>query len=317
MADASRNKPGPDWFKKAMDAPIKKNALEIDGCTISYRSWGSPDRPGMMMLHGSRAHALWYGPVAPLLAQRFYVVTPDLSGNGDSSWRDSYTMEQWARETVAVAAHSGLFNGPVPPVFVGHSVGGGVALRAAQLCSDKLLGVVLADAFRQPMDDDPVMQQFLGQPRPTAETERKHRVYKTREEATEKFELYPAVERPYHYPALVDYVAGHAVRRTDAGWTWKFDPNAYRGGVMPLEEMNIRAALLAKIDCPAAAIIAEHSHLLDPGTLPWLEDVAGWRFPHFIVTDCHHHIMLDQPLAFVAGLEAIALNWLAGLPGHS
>ena len=55
--------------------------------------------------------------LAPLLAQGRRVVAFSLSGMGRSGWRDTYSLEQHAREAIAVAEATG-FADAVPAVRV-------------------------------------------------------------------------------------------------------------------------------------------------------------------------------------------------------
>src|ERR1019366_6011017 len=71
----------------------------------------------------------WWDHIGPLLANGWRVVALDLSGHGDSGRRDSYTLDTWAREVLAVAADAGI---TTAPTVIGHSMGGLVTLRLAR-----------------------------------------------------------------------------------------------------------------------------------------------------------------------------------------
>ena len=45
-------------------------------------------RPGLLLVHGNAAHAYWWSFIAPLLARDYNVAAMDLSGMGDSGWRE-------------------------------------------------------------------------------------------------------------------------------------------------------------------------------------------------------------------------------------
>ena len=96
----------PQWFVDALArTPEALRDRPSTASTIHYRRWGSTERPGLVLVHGGAAHAGWWDHVAPLLAGEYCVVALDLSGHGDSGRRDTYDMETWAREVVAVAEH--------------------------------------------------------------------------------------------------------------------------------------------------------------------------------------------------------------------
>jgi haloacetate dehalogenase len=64
------------------DARFRKERRSIDGLAIHARIGG--DGPPLLLLHGfPQSHVIWHR-VAPLLADRFTLVMPDLRGYGDS-----------------------------------------------------------------------------------------------------------------------------------------------------------------------------------------------------------------------------------------
>ena len=90
------------------------------------------------------AHAHWWSFIAPQFTQRYFVIAPDLSGHGDSGRRDNYTMEQWADE---VMAGCGRRTAPrADRSFVGHSMGGHVAIAIAARFGHDLAGAIIVDA---------------------------------------------------------------------------------------------------------------------------------------------------------------------------
>ena len=175
-------------------------------------------------MHGGAAHAHWWSFLAPLLADRWHSVALDLSGHGDSGRRESYSLEAWAEEVMAVAERAAF---PSPPVVVGHSMGGLVAAQAALDFGESLAGAVLVDApLKRP---DPESQE--GSRRPAL---RPPSVYPTREEAVARFRLMPA--QPVSHRFLLEHVAAHSVREVPGGWTWKFDPFVFRRQRLPVGE---------------------------------------------------------------------------------
>lgn len=130
----------PAWFERAINAEPEWGNVVVDGCSIRYAVWGERGKPGIVLIHGSNAHLEWWRFVAPFLADQFRVVAFDLSGNGDSGWRNVYSGEVFAKETWAVCEDAGL--GEFPFV-VGHSFGGFVALETGHYFSSELGGLYL------------------------------------------------------------------------------------------------------------------------------------------------------------------------------
>ena len=111
----------PEWFLAAIATPAKQAAVEVDGASIAYRTYGDREDRGIVLVHGGAAHAHWWDHIAPLLAVDHMVVALDLSGHGDSGRREAYGLDMWAQEVLAVVADAGI---TAPPTVIGHSMGG-------------------------------------------------------------------------------------------------------------------------------------------------------------------------------------------------
>ena len=97
----------PAWFTEALAAPVSERVASQDGVPVAYRMWGGPSGRGIVLVHGGGAHSRWWDHIAPLLAADRRVIAIDLSGHGDSGRRESYTIDRWAREVLAVVADAG------------------------------------------------------------------------------------------------------------------------------------------------------------------------------------------------------------------
>ena len=121
-----------DWF-----AGFESRRFEVNGASISARLSrlvpGEPKRPALLLLHGfPQSHAMWRR-VADVLAERFFLVMPDLRGYGDSSKtpglpdHSNYSKRNMARDMVLLMDQLGINN-----FFVcGHDRGARVAHRLA------------------------------------------------------------------------------------------------------------------------------------------------------------------------------------------
>ena len=84
-------------------------------------------------MHGGGANANWWDFVAPFLTDTYDVVALSNSGNGDSGWRDAYSIDKWAQEVVRVCEHARYFDARRAgrPLVVSHSLGVYVTLTLA------------------------------------------------------------------------------------------------------------------------------------------------------------------------------------------
>jgi len=290
----------PDWFRRAIDTLAHSRFVDVDGCSIHYLTWfddkdGPQDdgRPGLLFVHGGGAHANWWRFIAPFFAEAYRVAAIDLSGMGDSGARETYLPETWAREIGAVLEDAHL--GP-RPVVVGHSFGGLIAMKYGAEHGDTLSGTVIVDSPVQDPNDTPL-------PKPAAPARSGPRVYPDLSTALARFRLMP--EQPCENAYIADFIAGTSIKQTNGGWTWKFDfkvMGSRRFGEPYGEELKA-------LKCRAALIYGEKSAIVSRRTVTYMSSVMGPKAPVVEIPQAHHHVMLDQPLAFVAALRAILDGW--------
>jgi pimeloyl-ACP methyl ester carboxylesterase len=295
-----RRSAAPAWFDAALAQVPERTHLEVEGAEIEVLSWGERGRPGLLLLHGFTAHADWWSFLAPLLAQGRRVVAFSLSGMGRSGWRDAYSLEQHAREAIAVADATGLFEPAVPPILVGHSFGSFATRIVAHTLGTQIGGIVLVDGALAVRDDD---VEYDGVP----VRGHRHRVYPTLEQALARFRFEPAQTCDNAY--IADFLARTSLGLTPAGhggdgWSWRFDPDL-RAKIHALPN----AELLASVPCRVALLFGERSKLMNSRRLDLIRRHTPPEAPWIVIPDAGHHIMVDQPLALVAALRSLLEAW--------
>ncbi|MBT3628025.1 MAG: alpha/beta fold hydrolase, partial [Rhodospirillaceae bacterium] len=111
---------------------FEQDKIDAGGVEINLVRGGSG--PPLLLLHGyPQSHVMWH-KVAPILAQHFTVVAPDLRGYGDSAKPEAgadhagYSKRASARDQVAVMTALGFEKF----ALVGHDRGARVAHRLAR-----------------------------------------------------------------------------------------------------------------------------------------------------------------------------------------
>jgi pimeloyl-ACP methyl ester carboxylesterase len=287
----------PGWFARAISTPHTEHTIEVSGCQVRYLNWGDRGNPGLVLVHGGAAHAHWWSFLAPLFIENYSVVALDLSGHGDSGQRELYPRSTWAEEVMAVSRHASFVG---PPILVGHSMGGLISIVAAALYGDELAGAIIVDApVRKP---DPETQE--GE---RGRAFRNPKTYPDLETARSHFRLVP--QQPCDNQYILDYIAERSLRRIEAGYTWKFDPKVFiRARAEAMHEH------LANVRCRVALIRGELSHVVPPETGAYMYQLLHRSAPLVTIPEAHHHLILDQPLAFVAALRALLADWEHSLP---
>lgn len=288
----------PTWFTRALATVPREHEIDAGGSRIHALSWGDPSLPGLVLVHGGAAHAHWWSFIAPALTRQFHVAALDLSGHGDSDRRDSYDMERWASEVLAVAGSLAMDR----PIVVGHSMGGFVAMVTAALHGPSITGTIIVDSpVRRP--DPETEEAARGRSFANPKT------YLTLDTAVEHFHLVPP--QPCENRYIVEHIARHSLRRTDEGWTWKFDPKVFqRFGPRELHEY------LAEVRGRVAVLHGEHSAIVTPDVTEHMNELLGRNAPFVEIPEAHHHVLLDQPLALIAALRALLAEWEHSRPSR-
>src|SRR5262245_24355284 len=63
---------------------IKYQSVDVGGLKVFYREAGAAGAPALLLLHGFPSASHMFRDLIPLLADRFYIVAPDLPGFGQS-----------------------------------------------------------------------------------------------------------------------------------------------------------------------------------------------------------------------------------------
>jgi len=283
----------PSWFISALDQKPAHFDIEVEGCRVHLRAWGDVNRPPLVLVHGGGAHSGWWDHIGPFFSSTHRVIALDLSGHGDSDYRASYDLGVWAREVLAVPAAAGTSG---RPSIVGHSLGGWVAGTAARIFGTQIDSIVVIDS--------PLRQRAPEEARLSG---RKRR-YRTRDEIIARFRAVPrqAVTLPY----IADHIALESIRKTFAGWVWKFDPRIFGENLDPEtpSEQELLEDMMAQMPCRIGYLRCA-AGLVSPAMADQIRSILQLRGPFIELAEAGHHPMLDQPLPLVAALRTLLEFW--------
>jgi pimeloyl-ACP methyl ester carboxylesterase len=289
---------GPAWFTGALEQLPDRGEVEVEGCLVRWLAWGDRSLPTLVLVHGGAANAFWWTFIGPLLADEYRVVAPHLSGHGDSGWRDTYRTELWAEEVLAVAAAGGGTS-PRRPYIAGHSLGSQVTAVAAARHGDTVAGAVLIDFGLRSRGERSQSAQ---------RADRSYRDWPTRAEALARFRVIPW--QPCENDFIVRHIAEQSVvQRPDGRWGWKFDPNLFGRSIE-----RYLGDYLTDIRVPVALLPGRDSRVVPPEITSRVLATLPRPVPVVPIPAAHHHVMLDQPLAFVAALRAVLATWSTPAP---
>ena len=136
--------PAPAAEKAEPTEGAARIAIAPDGVHVQYRVAGSGE-PAIVFIHGWSCDSNYWREQVPLFKQKYTVVTVDLAGHGGTGAnRSEWTMARFGQDVATALA-------AVPNqklVLVGHSMGGPVAIEAARLLDDRVVGIIGVDTFK-------------------------------------------------------------------------------------------------------------------------------------------------------------------------
>jgi pimeloyl-ACP methyl ester carboxylesterase len=272
----------------APDVPLRH--VTVDGTDIAYRVWegNAPDRPGLLFVHGFRAHARWWDHIIPFFMGEYRIATIDLGGCGDSQWRKHYTLAGFAREILAVIHAAKL----TPATVVAHSFGGSPTAYACAEEPDAIKRAVIIDS-RMFLREIP-----RPQPHEIAHLKFEKKSYPDLPSLLMRYRLLPT-SGPVAQE-LLNYIARHSTFKSDTGWSWKFDPVFH-----PELPDDPNRVIPPGITTPIDYIYGEQSDVVSPA----LVDIMAKSLPTcgkpIVIPHSNHHVLLEQPDSLTVALRAL------------
>jgi pimeloyl-ACP methyl ester carboxylesterase len=259
--------------------------FEVNALRLHGLEWGDPARPPLLFLHGGSAHCHWWDEVAPAFADRYHVVSLDQRGHGASQWSDppAYGTRDFVFDLAGLMERLGWER----MVLVGHSMGGHNAMTFAGWHPERLSAVVIVDS-----------RPAIPPERLERMRHRGHRIlrpYENPDQAMERFRLLPPETSA---PAsFLRHLAQAGIVEREGKWFYRFDPSS-NGSRAPVDAWP----LLPQITCPTLIVRGEFSPIMPVEMARAIQEkIPGAQLAD--IPGAYHHLMLDQPEAFVSLLE--------------
>lgn len=290
--------PAPDWFKKAIETTGVNQAVIVDGANVTYKQWGDPKKPGLLLVHGNAAHANWFDFIAPFFMDNYNVVAMTFTGMGDSGWRDDYGTNQYVADQIGVLKHTGMLAHSEKPIIAAHSYGGVISIAVAAQIGDQIKGLVTLDTtiFPPSVDLEAQRPKFSGNVP----------FFPDLKSALARFRLIPG--QPCKNDFIVDHIARNSVkqveRNAEVGWTWKLDPELWdKMGLIETGAWD----LIPTVPCRLAFLRGERSVLLTKEVKKGM--LSQRKAPFITIKNAGHHVFLDNPLDTVFELKELFETW--------
>lgn len=238
-----------------------------DGLEIAYEAGGEGDTTLLFVHCWTCNRTFWREQLTEFAEAGYRTVALDLGGHGASgSTRNIWTMEAFGTDVVAVARRLDLYN----IILIGHSMGGTVALEAGGELGERLRGIVLVDAFRDPDDrmSDEEIDEFI------AGLEEDYRG--TTDRLVRQYMFAPGTDSTF-VDRITDHLAG-------------FDPAIGIGSIEQLFHSDYRPAL-RRLGVPM--------HAINAGYVPTNEEsMRRYGIKLTILPNVGHFLTLERPGEF-------------------
>ena len=290
--------PAPAWFERAIAIEPERTFVEVEGAEVETLAWGERGKPGLVFLHGGAAHADWWSLHRAVLRPRASRRRADIHRHGPfRTGASAYDFDQFVRE----AREAGAGGGASRPARRSSSAtrsAGAIAMGLARDFGDELAAAVMVDPpFFAP--------QNQRSPSPPRVRRGSARIQPSLEAIVARFRLAPPQACDNLF--ILDYIARRSAREAvDAegkgGLVAELRP-AFLGEVHP-DRSRFRSSRPPA--APLALIRGAKSQLFHPEDAAYLMSLIAPGSPYVEIPEAEHHVMIDQPLAFVAALQGAA-----------
>ncbi len=266
--------------------------LPLRGLTFNVRRWGDPEKPPLMMIHGSRDSSQTFQFLVDNLSDRHCFYAPDMRGHGLTDRVDVLWYHEMAADLNLIWLE--LF-GDKPMPVIGHSMGASIGAMFASLRPERVTKFVTLDG--------------LG-PRPSIVGLNAHEAYLRHFDITEGTnrgpeKFYPSPQKmadrlrqttPRLTPERALWLAENtAIKVAEGKYDWPFD--RYLFGAMSLQRsVEEWGEIWSAVACPTLILAST-----DPEHLATLGDELKRRAGYFRdaeihqIPDTHHNLHQEEP----------------------
>ena len=279
----------PKWFEKTIQNKPESKFVNVNGAEIHYLLWGDVSKPGLFLIHGYSAHAHWWDFIAPHFIDNYCVVAIDLSGMGDSEHRNIYSQSLYSEEIKSVCQDLGWSSA----VFLAHSMGGPISVKAAYLYPELFKSLVLLDAIIIVPPDK--ARSFSSR----NSMIRNDFIYKDFDAALESFRLIPP--QPCKNEFLLKHIAQHSFKNTSEGWVLKSD-----AAIMRSYQYEDLTEIFMGLKCSIYLVYGLMSQIFSQELLDYTTYVGNLPEERVIgIPGARHHLFIDEPLIFVEEIKKL------------
>ncbi|KAF4526753.1 hypothetical protein B566_EDAN015100 [Ephemera danica] len=226
---------------------------------VAAKAWGHPDGLPIIGVHGLQDNAATFDRLAPLLPTSFYLVSIDLPGHGLSSHLPKGTLYNFLDMMQVITRIANHFNWK-KFYYLGHSLGGQIGTYYASLYPERVIKLVIVDAFRPgAISENGYIAIFRSRHKKLLELEKKLENGKepcyTYEEAKRRV---LASRFSILTPDAADIFLNRSLRPNNGGYTFRLDQRL-KFLVYPPHTNSQQIAIIGNLRCPFLLVKASES----------------------------------------------------------
>ncbi len=291
---------------------VVRHRVESAGAALSVLTLGDRRNPPLVIVHGIRDVAASLLVIAQPLAQKWFVVLPDLRGHGDSDNSSHYSIWQFIYDLHRVIVAFDL----APAVIIGHSLGGQIASQHAALFPEQVRALVIVEGLGPPLrarelDPDARLIQQRAQLLSTMQLPEHSRPLPSIDFAADRLQT----NNPRLGRERALWLADHGTAiAADGNRYWKFDQRV--GQIWLSADPELNRVRWRQIQCATLIVTADLAHeywnaqMTMPGwsgrftDADFAERLACFRnATHVRIANAGHMVHFDAPQQLVDAIE--------------
>ena len=234
---------------------MQRQAFDFQGLRLSYLEAGEQNAEKLVIAHANGYAAGMYAYIIEALAGRFHICALDFAGHGESEGTLHFSSWNFFRDQLlALLDHKGWGKAHA----IGHSLGGGSLLRAAQVNAGRFVKIIAFDPVMLNLASITYVKLFGN---PMAKVARTRRAsFASKAQALKIFSRHPA-QRGWQKESIAAYVE-YCLRETNDGARLSCDP-ALEAQIFSQTEYA-HLFRFKKITCETRLILPPRSHVCPP-----------------------------------------------------
>jgi pimeloyl-ACP methyl ester carboxylesterase len=274
---------------------------EFRGLTHHVRTWGSPDAPKLVLLHGWMDVSASFQFLVDSFARGWHVIAPDFRGFGLSGWtREGYWFPDYYADLERILD---IYQPDRPVLLVGHSMGGVVAGIFAGIRPGRVERLAVLEGLglaRRPATDAPLRYaEWLDELRDPP----RFRPYASFDEVAARLTR----NNPRLTADKAAFLAKHWAKRLDSGEVVLVSDPRHKMANPVLFRIDEAVACWKRVTAPTLLVFGKDSNI--PRRIKETPEQFAERTSAFAnrreveIDDCGHMMHHDQPERLAQMLE--------------